>query len=140
MKDNLYINLLDDPNEQVVFQYVPENIQHNRSAKLASIDIPGRSNPILHYTGGADSVSFELKYQSLDQEDKQLAHTQYLKLQEFSKGQDVVITFGGLFQNKVWKLEKVGSNLMDFSESADFHPQRVYIKLDFKLNLLESTY
>jgi len=133
MQENktLYIALYDQPSVQVALQYVPK-VTTNRSANLSTVEIPGRSNPILHYTTGSDSLELKLAFHNSN--DPTYVSSISDQLKSCCYGQDLIVVLGNFMVNQVYVLEKVESNFDHLQALQYFFPKTAEISLSFKLN------
>ena len=65
---NLYIvDLITQ--EYLAIQFVPQELAYSAESKFVAIESSGRNNPLYHYTGSEDTLTFELDWHA-EQEDR----------------------------------------------------------------------
>lgn len=145
---NLYIVELEEPNERLEIQFVPENITTPRNANLKSVSIVGRNNDLLQYTGGQETLQMTLNFLADDdlREEviKKVAWLKSLTMKDGNKGvyRNVKLVMGDLFKNEIWAVSSVEPTLSHLDDEHNYLPLRavVVVKmiLDPKTNLLFS--
>jgi len=145
---NLYIVELEDPFEKMEIQFVPENIAQPRTANLKSVNIVGRNNDLLHYTGGQETMQLTLDFLADDERRTEVIDKiRWLKSLTMKDGdngpfRNVSLIMGDLFKNQVWAVSSVEPTMTHFDGDHNWLPLRasVVVKfiLDPKTNLLFS--
>jgi hypothetical protein len=131
MESTIYIALYEDPNIQVSLRYVPD-VSDSRKANFDNVDIAGRSNPIVHYTGGEDTLSLQIKEHRTNDPTYIIGFVNQLK--SFAYGQDLIVTIGDFIRNKVFVLDSINTNYQDHEVRNGLIPKRVEATLSFRLN------
>lgn len=135
MQSTMYIALFDDPNIRTSLRYVPV-VSDSRTANFANIDIAGRSNPILHYTGGEDTMKIDIKEHKSSDQTYVLNFINTLK--SFAYGQDLIVVLGDFVRNKVFVLNSIQTNYKDHEARNGMLPKNIEASLSFRLNPLLS--
>lgn len=134
-QEKYYIIDIDNPNERLAFQFIPQEIKHNATAKNQSVEIVGRSNPQIHYTGGDDKVSFTLNFHA-KKEDISYVTEQCRWLQSL-RGKDIKLIFGNLYQNTVFALDNANITYSNFNVEFDYH-EIASVEVSFTKNPIRS--
>jgi hypothetical protein len=130
-----YLISLENPNEQLQFQYIPDELKHSSTAKNGVVDIVGRSHPKRHYLGGDEKVSFALDFHAADTEIQTVKDKVFWLMS--LKGQDLKLVFGRLYANIVWVLESVEVS-WKFQDTAQGYPKVANINLTLSINAKRS--
>lgn len=133
----LIIVELDPPFESIELQFVPDEISIPRKADLSRIQIVGRNNKLLHYTGGEETVTLKLDFYS-DEESREdvIYKVDWLKSLTYNDGdaapvRKVKIVFGDLFPYHVWVVESVTPVLSHFDDKNGWLPMRASVDVQF---------
>lgn len=139
-KGSLYILELAEPFERLEFQEVPAEIPWDRTGNYAEIAVPGRNNPLHHYTGGSDSVSLKLQFvaddSGVDSVERDVRWLQSLVGNDSYNAptRRVKIVFGKLFRNETWIVKSVKSSFTDFHSEKGYASRRTTVDISFALD------
>jgi len=149
---SLYIVSLNNPDERMEIQFVPQKLQIDSTANHAKIEVVGRNNPLYHYTTGEDNLNLILDLYA-DDDDKLnvIQRVRWLQSLRYNDGisrrkKNVMLIFGDLFinQNMTWIVTSVSVSYSDFHELHNFRPQQAMVDLKLSLdpgeNLKESDF
>lgn len=134
-----YIVELSPPYERLEIQFVPKEFSYGSTAKMAKIEVVGRNNPLHHYTGGDDNLSFQLDFFAEEESRKDvLKKVKWIQSLRYNDGnfapkKNISIVFGNLFRNEIWTVDSVQVKYSDFDSLHDFLPQQAFV--DIKLSL-----
>jgi hypothetical protein len=131
----LYIVELVRPFERLEIQFVPPVLNWNRKADISSVQIVGRNHPKAHFTGGSESLSFQLDFYS-DVEDRSdvIKKVRWLQSLTYSDGsfgpaRNVKIVWGSLYKKDVWAVESVNVKLENFAQKHGWLPQQAWVDI-----------
>jgi hypothetical protein len=100
-----YIIDVDNPKEQLQFQFIPFEIKHNSSGKNSTVEIVGRSHPKRHYLSGDEGLSLQLDFHATGDEIGTVKDKVFWLVA--LKGKDIKLIYGNLYQNIVWVIERL---------------------------------
>lgn len=127
-RGQVYLVELKPPFQSLEFQFIPGEIQKERTGTWANIGIVGRNNSRHHLTGGEDKIELQLDFNSLFEADKARAYKSVTFLEsltlrdaKFGGYQNVKLVWGtsDIFRYKVWIVKSVRSTLGHFLSSVD---------------------
>lgn len=116
--------------ERLVFQNVPLELSYDPDSRWLAVASPGRNNPIYHYLGSEDTLSFTLSWYS-DDSTKQDVITKIKWLESLSKNNGYTekphmlqCVWGDLFRDAKWIMFKAGpARLSLFDRTAGMMPK-----------------
>lgn len=126
------INPLTSPPTQIEIQGMPTEIDINPESSWAAVKSMGRNNPFMYYTGGEDTLSFDISWYSMD-DDREDVITKCNLLKSWSKadGYDAAppilfIAWGNsdMFQDDSFVLTSAPYQLSNFQNSYRNGPRR----------------
>lgn len=138
--NNIYIVETASPFERIAFQFMPENVQKQRSAKIATIDVVGRNNSRYQFTGGEDKLSFTLDFfsdeESREDVKRKVNFLESLAMNDGGVGpaRNVKIVMGKLFRNEVWIVSSVDTSYSNFDNRFSYLPIRAQVKINLILD------
>jgi hypothetical protein len=159
MAINVILVELDNPNNRIKAQWLPNDFSYNRDAKLESVAVVGRSNDIPLYHGGNSGLNVTFDFvavkffemlgmartqakskeegQQMVQEVKSYIENTVVKptkyIESLAFGQRIKLIFGEFYQNEVWKIAKVDVLYSEFAGIAFGH---LPIKASAKVSLV----
>lgn len=145
--NSFFIFELQEPFENIEFQFVPEELNWERAGNWVRVPIVGRNNSKKHLTGGEDKLSFTLDFNSLFENDKalgirKLTFLQSLTATDGSSGaaRNVKIAWGDsdLFRHKIWVVTRVGGKMSLFHSKFSYNPMQLYIDVEMELDPVEN--
>lgn len=131
---------LDPPFESIELQFVPDEIPIPRKADLSRIQIIGRNNKLIHYTGGEETMSLKIDFYSNDQNRQDVIYkVDWLKSLCYNDGdaapaRKVKVIMGNLFPYHVWVVESVTPVLSHFDNENEWLPMRASVDVQFVLD------
>jgi hypothetical protein len=138
---SIYILELSEPFGRLELQELPSELSTQRTGNYAEINVPGRNNPLHHYTGGSDtfSMSFQFVYDSSGV-DNVLRDVQWLEGLMANDSYNapsrrVKIIFGKIFNNKTYIVKSVSSKFMDFVNNNGWISKRAEVSISFALDM-----
>ena len=160
MSVNVILVELENPNNRVKAQWLPNELSYSREAKLESVAVVNRSNDMQLHTGGNSSLSINFEFvaakffeklgsartsassqaegQQLVQDIKSYIETTVVKparyLESLAFGQKVKLIFGELYQNEVWTVSRIETT---FSENTSLSFGHLPLKASVKVSLLQ---
>lgn len=144
----IYLHELQEPFERLEFQFIPEELNWDRTGSWVNIPITGRNNSKKHLTGGEDRLTFQLDFSGIMAQDprhciQQLSWLQSLTVMDGFAGvpRNVKLVWGGsdLFRYKIWVVKRVGGKMLNFSSYYDLNPQQALIDIEMELDPQENT-
>lgn len=136
---NFYIIAIDDPNDRLEFQFVPNEVAINSSASIEGAATPSRNNSRFIYFGGDDAISFTLNF--VAENDTREERIEIKRRAEWLRslrydGRDILVVLGDLFSSDPYTVESVS---IKYSElHSDGLPKQAEISLSLKLNPTEN--
>lgn len=132
---NFYIIVVDDPNERLEFQFVPNEVSINSTASTEGAATPSRNNSRFIYYGGDDAISFTLNF--VAENDTEAERREIKRRAEWLRslrydGRDVLVVCGDLFDTIPYGVESVGIKYTELH--SDGLPTQAEISLSLKLN------
>jgi hypothetical protein len=131
----LYIVELSRPFERVEIQFAPQVLNWNREADISSVYIVGRNHPKQHFTGGSETLSFQMDFYS-DVEDRKdvIKKVNWLRSLTFGDGsfgpaRNVKLVWGDLYKNNVWAVKSVNVKLENFAPQKGWLPQQAWVDI-----------
>jgi hypothetical protein len=146
-KSSFFIFELQEPFESLEFQFVPPELNWERSGNWVNVPIVGRNNSKKHLTGGEDRLSFTLDFNSLYEDDKALCIQKLTFLQSLTMtdgysgpARNVKVAWGqsDLFRHKIWIVRRVGGKMSLFHGDYDFNPMQLYVDVELELDPVEN--
>lgn len=135
-----YIVELRPPYQKLEIQFVPEEFNLSSTADEAKIQVVGRNNPLIHYTGGNDKLSLTLDFYS-DEENRKdvLTRVNWIKSLRMSDGsygpkRNISLVFGDLFRKEIWSVSNVKVKLQHLDGDFNFMPRQAYVDLELTLD------
>jgi hypothetical protein len=144
----IYLLELQSPFERLEFQFVPEELNWERTGNWVNIPITGRNNSRKHLTGGEDKITFQLDFSGIMAQNprlciEQLSWLQSLTVTDGFAGipRNVKLVWGesDLFRHKIWIMRRVGGKMLNFSSYHGMDPQQVLIDVEMELDPKENT-
>lgn len=131
-----------DKDENVTYrylriQYVPKEINYDPQANWVPIASVGRNNPFYHYTGGEDTLTFQLDWHATDELRESVIKSckwvEALTRNDGYRGEPhlVKLIFGDLFQESTWVVTAAPYNMVQF-HAAGMRPIQAYQELTLK--------
>ncbi len=126
--------------QRLDIQFMPKELATDRTANFADIAIVGRNNPLHHYTGGDNSLSFEFDfYSETENREDVIEKCRLLESWSMNDGdtppEQIRLTFGRLFKaDEIWIIKKVAVRYSLFSPEHGMLPRQAYAKVDFVLD------
>lgn len=131
---------LTPPFERLFLQFVPKKLEPSRSADYASVLPIGRNNPLLHYTGGDNSLPLTVDFYSDDERREDVIQkVKWLESLAMNDGYEspapkVKLIMGDVFQYEVWRVSSCKSTMEAFDQENNWLPMRASVKLQLKLD------
>ncbi|WP_338761855.1 hypothetical protein WAF17_16405 [Bernardetia sp. ABR2-2B] len=138
---SIYILELAEPFGRLELQEVPKEISKQRTGNYAAIDVPGRNNPLHHYTGGSDNFSMSCQFvYDGSGEDTVLRDINWLESLMANDSYNaptrrVKVIFGNLFANKTYIVKSVDSKFTDFDNKNGWRSRRAEVTISFALDM-----
>lgn len=135
-----YIVELRPPYQKLEIQFVPDEISLTSSANNAKIDIVGRNNPLVHYTGGNDKLKLTLDFYSDEANRKDvLLKVRWLQSLRYADGsfgpkRNISVVLGDLFRREIWTVDSVNIKLSNLDGQFNFMPRQAFVDLDLTLD------
>lgn len=127
--------------ERLEIQFLPDMVQNNRKANITDLEVVGRNDPLHHFTGGSETLSFELDFYAdttkKDDVIKKVRWLQSLAINDgnFGKASRVVILWGDFLKGKAkWVITEVNAKYTDFQPKYNFLPCQAFVTVSFKLD------
>jgi hypothetical protein len=136
----LVIVELDSPFESIELQFVPDEISVPRKADLSRVQVVGRNNKLLHYTGGEETMPLKVEFYSDDENREDVIYkVDWLKSLCYNDGdvaraRKVKVIFGDLFPYHVWAVESVTPILSHFDNTKGWLPMRASVDIQFVMD------
>lgn len=146
--NRIFLFELQPPFERIEFQFVPEELNWDRSGNWVNVPIPGRNNSRKHLTGGEDKLTLSLDFNSLFADDKQeciqkLTFLQSLTMNDGYSGpaRNVKLAWGesDLFRHKIWVVRRVGGKMSHFHSNYGLNPMQLVMEIELELDPTENT-
>lgn len=132
---NFYIIAVDDPNDRLEFQFIPEEVVINSSASVEGAATPSRNNSRFIYYGGDDAISFTLNFFAENDtavEKRELKRrVEWLRSLRYD-GRDILVVLGELFPSIPYSVESV--NITYTLLDSEGQPKGATVALSLKLN------
>lgn len=125
--------------ERLEIQFVPTGMIESRRANYGDIEVVGRNNPIPHYTGGSDTLEFELDFVAEDDNREDVVRKcRWLKSMSMNDGfgeppEKIRLTWGRMFQDEIWVIRAVQVTYGTFNVEEGFLPVQAYVRLSLQL-------
>ncbi|WP_291726161.1 hypothetical protein [Bernardetia sp.] len=138
---SIYILELSEPFGRLELQEVPKEIAKQRTGNYATVDVPGRNNPLHHYTGGGDTFSMSCQFvYDGSNEDTVLRDINWLEGLIANDSYNaptrkVKVIFGNLFSNKTYIVKSVSSKFTDFDNQNGWKARRAEVSISFELSM-----
>lgn len=136
----LFIVELAEPFERLEIQFVPDEISTPRRADLARLQVVGRNNKLLHYTGGEQTFPLTLEFYS-DEANRQdvIQKVEWLVSLTMNDGyqaaqRKVKVLFGDLFPYHIWTVESVTPKYSHFDNKNGWLPMRAVVDLNLVMD------
>ena len=136
----LFIVETAEPFSKLEIQFVPGQVKNTREARLQNIHVIGRNDDLLHYVGGAETLSLELDFYAQDSDMADVFKAvNWLKSLTMNNGnagkfRNVKLIFGDLFKYQVWAIKKVDSTMSHLSQEHKWLPLRAKVSLQLMLD------
>jgi hypothetical protein len=140
---SIFLFELQPPFERIEFQFMPEDFTWDRTGNWVNVPIVGRNNSKKHLTGGEDRLSFQLDFNALFEDDKQLCIQRMAWLQSLTAtdgfsgpARNVKLGWGNspMFRHKIWIVRRVSSRMGLFHSGFDYNPMQAYIDVELELD------
>lgn len=135
-----YIVELRPPYQRLEMQFIPVGMKIVSSATNAKIEVVGRNNPLHHYTGGDDKLTFKLEFYSdvLDRDDviKRCRWLQSLRYNDGNNGpkRNVKVVMGDMFKKEIWIVDTVTLDMANFDADKGFRPRIASVDMALSLD------
>lgn len=122
----LIINRNVSPAVTLVLQNRPNDIDINPQSDWSRVKSMGRNNPFMMYTGGEDTISFEISWYAIDQVNRDDVINKCKLLESWSRANgylaspptlEILWGSSGLFDNQLFILESAPYKLSNFQNS-----------------------
>lgn len=137
----MWLVRLDNNNnnvESLRIQAVPLELEIDPSPNWAVIPSLGRNNPFYHYTGGEDTLQFQLDWYSVDaQRSDVISKCRWVQSLCKADGYNnepprILLIFGDVFKMTTWIIENAPYKLSLFDKSTHMRPRQAYQDLTLK--------
>jgi hypothetical protein len=129
----IYIVELANPRERLEAQFVPEEINWDRSGNWQSLPVIARNHDNNHLTGGNDSIKLSFDFYADDiEKESVLQRVKWLQSLTYVPARRVKIIFGDLFLDETWIVLSVKSRLTNFISYKNLKPRQAYVDIVFK--------
>lgn len=144
----VYLHELQEPFEKLEFQFIPEELNWDRTGNWVNVPITGRNNSRKHLTGGEDRLQFQMDFSGIMAQDpryciQQLSWLQSMTVMDGFAGipRNVKLVWGDseLFRHKIWVIKRVGGKLLNFSSYNGLDPQQCLIDIEMELDPKENS-
>lgn len=131
---------LTAPFERLFIQFVPRVLEPQRTANYAAIAPVGRNNPLLHFTGGNNTMPLTLEFYSDDEtREDVITKVKWLESLAMNNGYEsaspkVKLIMGTLFEYEVWRVTSVKSKLEAFDIKNNWLPMRAEVMINLQLD------
>jgi len=129
---------------KLAVQCVPKEVEYKPNSAFATISSPGRNNPIYHFTGSEDEISFELDWYS--EEAKRMdviKNCRWLEARSKNNGNiesihPILLIWGGsLMDNESqagesWLISAAPYRMVQFDKMYDMYPVQAYQTITLK--------
>lgn len=138
---SVYILELAEPFGRLELQELPSEISGQRSGNYAEINVPGRNNPLHHFTGGSDSFSITCQFFADDSGvDNVLRDVNWLLGLIANDSYDaptrrVTFVFGKIFDRKEYIVKDVKYKFTDFRKNNGLTSRRAEVNISFALDM-----
>ena len=136
----LYFVLVSDPEKRLNIQFVPPELNFQRSASIQAVQIVGRNNPLYQYTAGEKILSLQLDFFA-QEEDRQdvLRKCQWLEALAYNDGYEkpperIKLVWGDLFKDELWIVKSVNYKVSLFNKEKGFLPQQAIVDISLGLD------
>lgn len=127
--------------DRVDIQFVPKELDLNRTSDYAEIAIVGRNNPLYHYVGGSNTLTLDLDFYAED-ENKEDVIAKCRQIESWSMNnsyqqppENIRVTFGQLFKpNEIWLISSCPVKYSNFDKVKGFLPRQAYMTLELQLD------
>lgn len=115
--------------DSLIFQSIPTDMEYDPSSSFATLESPGRNNPLYHYTGSEDTITFEISWYANDPTREDVISKckwveSLTKNDGFdAKPHDVQFIFGVMFKYSVFKVVHAPFRMGLFSREFGMLPQ-----------------
>lgn len=133
----LFIVETAEPFDDLAIQFVPDEMNNQRSANIQAISVVGRNDDLMHYIGGSETLSFVLDmYGNNDYVIKKINWLKSLTMNDGFQGsfRNVKLIFGDLFKYHVWSIVSVNAKMGQFSKELQWGPARAQVTINLKLD------
>jgi hypothetical protein len=126
--------------DRLEIQFVPDKLSYKPDSKFIAIESSGRNNPIYHYTGSEDTLTFRLDWHAKD-EDRRDVIDKCRWLEALSKNNGweepphpVMLVFGNLFETSTdnWLVTAAPYDLDNFRVASFMLPVQAYQEITLK--------
>ncbi len=138
---SIYILELAEPFGRLELQEAPKEITKQRTGNYAEINVPGRNNPLHHYTGGSDSFSMSCQFlydgSGVDTVNRDVNWLEGLMGNDSYNAptRRVKVIFGKIFNKKTYIVKSVSSKLTDFINDKGWSSRRAEVTISFALDM-----
>ena len=137
--NNFYIIVLDDPNDRLELQFLPEEVSVSSTASIEAAATPARNNSRFFYYGGDDAINFSLSFFAENNSEAELREVKrrvdWLHSLRY-EGKDVLCIFGDLFPTTPLIVDSVSIKKSLIDEQGLYKSAEV--SLSFKVNPSEN--
>ena len=129
-----------DSLERLDIQFVPD-LDIQRNANIATIQIVGRNLPQYQYTGGDTVLNLQLDFHSLEENRTDVINKcRWLEHLTANNGlkkkpSKVKLVFGDVFRDEQWIVKQVGYKLNNFHKGYGFLPQQAIVNIQLLLDV-----
>lgn len=137
-RDMWLVNLESpDFDSRIRIQAVPDTLNVDPNTQWSSIQSMGRNNPFLQYTGGSDTLSFQLDwYSQTSNRADVIKACRFVEALARNDGESpppkVLLIWGDVFTNAVWIVSAAPYKLMNFESGNGMRPTQAYQELTLK--------
>ena len=129
-------------NERLEIQFVPNNITGQRTANLKDINVVGRNNPFVQYTGGKEIITLPLEFYSdvllHDDVKQKIDWLRSLTIKDSKSGyRRIKLLFGKLFRWEVFVVKSVSYKMTNLDGDSRFLPLRATCTLSLQIDTEE---
>lgn len=128
--------------ESLEIQFIPSGISGQRTANLKDINVVGRNNPFVQYTGGKEIITLPLEFYSdvslHDDVKEKIDWLRSLTINDSENGyRRIKIIFGKLFRWEVFVVKSVSYKMSHFDGDSKFLPLRATCTLSLQIDTEE---
>ena len=140
VESSIFIVELAPPNERLMIQFVPDEINMPRSAEGGSFTVVGRNHKKFHYTTGSEPLNMELYFYADDENREDVMKAvNWLKSLTMNDGKNakqrnVKIVMGKLFEDEIFRVVSVSPTMSHFSSAHGWLPLQATVNIVMELD------